>query len=128
MIDIDNMSTRDVVRAVEGLGRRRDEEDTRAREAIAARDEARKEWDALNRQCAHRERAIVAQAKALEACLKYIPASEVHNWPPGFRLKDAALKLSRAALADPLVVECVAQAEAEADDAEARRDGKMVMP
>lgn len=115
MSDLDNMSADDVVRAVEGLGRRRDEEDARAREAIAARDETRKECDDLNRACADRERVIVAQAKALEACLKYIPASEVHNWPPGFRLKETALKMSRAALAEPLVAECVADSEARQD-------------
>ena len=40
-----------------------------------------------------------ALVEALNACLAYIPGSEVHNWPPGWRLRDAALRLARAALA-----------------------------
>lgn len=37
---------------------------------------------------------------ALEACLKYIPGSEVRSWPPGFELRKNALTLARAALSD----------------------------
>ncbi len=35
---------------------------------------------------------------ALQACLKYIPGSEVHQWPPGFKLKEEAMRLAKAAL------------------------------
>ncbi len=36
---------------------------------------------------------------ALQACMAYIPGSEVHCWPPGHRLKADAMKLARAAIA-----------------------------
>lgn len=35
---------------------------------------------------------------ACEAALKYIPGSEVRNWPPGFQLRDDALRLLRTAI------------------------------
>lgn len=36
---------------------------------------------------------------ALEKCMEYIPGSEVRSWPPGFRLKDAAVRAALAAIA-----------------------------
>lgn len=40
-----------------------------------------------------------AALEALEACVAYIPGSEVRSWPPGFELKRQALTKARAVLA-----------------------------
>lgn len=119
---IDTLPVTDIVRAVEGLGRQRDECERLLREARADRDEARKERDALNRQCANRERAIVALATAAGTF------GQVAGPAPGASERDfqAALDALIAALKDPIVAECVAQAEA--DDAEARRDARRDYP
>jgi hypothetical protein len=37
--------------------------------------------------------------EATRASLQYIPGSSVRSWPPGFRLRDEALRLSKAAIA-----------------------------
>lgn len=36
---------------------------------------------------------------ALKACLAYIPGSEVRSWAPGFKLREEALRLGKAAIA-----------------------------
>ncbi len=44
------------------------------------------------------ERHVRPMAEALQACMAYMPCSEVHNWPPGWKLKDEAIKKAKAAL------------------------------
>ena len=53
---------------------------------------------AVNEYVYQLHKSHAALLAACEACLKYIPGSEVHCWPPGFKLKDEALRLSRAAI------------------------------
>ncbi len=36
---------------------------------------------------------------ACHAAMSFIPGSEIRSWPPGFKLKDDALRLLRAAIA-----------------------------
>ena len=47
--------------------------------------------------------ALIAAAPdllgALELCVAWMPCAEVRSWPPGFRLRDEALAVARAAIA-----------------------------
>lgn len=79
------------------------DQDTATFEDLGARSgpmaDTYKERAAKYRRAAHVLRAAAQMEKALEACRKYIPGSEVRNWPPGHRLRDEALKSSFDALA-----------------------------
>lgn len=46
----------------------------------------------------HTKEMIEQMVEALEAALKYMPSSTVHNWPPGYELKREAIQKCRAAL------------------------------
>ena len=47
-----------------------------------------------------RLREVLTETReALRACLAYIPGSEVRSWPPGFELREKALRLTKEALA-----------------------------
>lgn len=46
------------------------------------------------------ERRVAAQMRiALRLCVECLPCLEVRNWPPGWRLKPAAIAAAKAALA-----------------------------